>query len=61
MAQSTRLVIVLMVNCMQLAQVILKKNTPESVLTCSIEDGTIRLWQTDPTKPYGLWQKEVEI
>ncbi|KAI8639638.1 WD40-repeat-containing domain protein [Parasitella parasitica] len=21
------------------------------------EDGTIRLWQTDPTKPYGLWQK----
>jgi serine-threonine kinase receptor-associated protein len=22
-----------------------------------IEDGTIRLWQTDPTKCYGLWQK----
>ncbi|KAI8080700.1 WD40-repeat-containing domain protein [Gilbertella persicaria] len=21
------------------------------------EDGTIRLWQTDPTKPYGLWQR----
>lgn len=21
------------------------------------EDGTIRLWQTDPTKSYGLWQK----
>ncbi|CEP16447.1 hypothetical protein [Parasitella parasitica] len=21
------------------------------------EDGTIRLWQTDPTKRYGLWQK----
>ncbi|ORE08432.1 WD40 repeat-like protein [Rhizopus microsporus var. microsporus] len=24
------------------------------------EDGTIRLWQTDPSQPYGLWQKPVE-
>ncbi|CAO3695649.1 unnamed protein product [Rhizopus stolonifer] len=24
------------------------------------EDGTIRLWQNDPTKPYGLWQKQIE-
>lgn len=23
-----------------------------------IEDGTIRLWQTDATKSYGLWQKD---
>ncbi|KAI7872135.1 WD40-repeat-containing domain protein [Spinellus fusiger] len=22
------------------------------------EDGTIRLWQTTPNKPYGLWQKD---
>lgn len=23
----------------------------------SLEDGTIRLWPTDPNKSYGLWQK----
>lgn len=23
----------------------------------SLEDGTIRLWPTDPIKSYGLWQK----
>jgi serine-threonine kinase receptor-associated protein len=29
-------------------------------LSC-LEDGTIRLWQTDPSKSYGLWQKSVPI
>ncbi|KAI8993626.1 WD40-repeat-containing domain protein [Pilobolus umbonatus] len=24
------------------------------------EDGTIRLWQNDPSKPYGLWKKQGE-
>lgn len=23
-----------------------------------VEDGTIRLWQTDSTKSYGLWQRD---
>ena len=26
------------------------------ILSVPSEDGTIRLWQTNPGKPYGLWQ-----
>lgn len=62
MDQFIQLVIVLTVKSMQLAQVGQSINIHKHLLflftdLVSLEDGTIRLWQTDPTKSYGLWQK----